>query len=479
MNIVYFFIGLIYLFSVIIILNLIFKEKRSIQSTIIWIITLIFVPGIGLLFYVFIGRTLKNKNMFYLTEKEKLKFEGTINSSEKVCEIDEEEILYKNKDIINTFLNLHSSVLTGKNKVDIYSKPEEMFNSMLDELKKAKKFINMQYYILRNDDIGKKVIDILSEKAKEGIEVRLLYDGIGSKKFKKKYLKQFKENGGKAAIFFPSLVKFINLNINYRNHRKVVIIDGKIAFLGGSNVGDEYLGKNKKLGNWRDTDIRIKGQSVNTLNLRFLMDWRYASKERVDLSKYLIDKKFAGNGNVYTQIVSSGPNLKTEDIKYGYIKMIQSAHEYVYIQSPYFILDEGVLDIVKIACLSGVDVRIMIPSKPDHLFVYWATYSCIGELLKYGARVYLYDKNSFMHSKVIIVDDNVSTVGTANMDLRSFKLNFEVSAFMYSYDIAKKQKQIFKEDMKNSSELTLRMYKDRGIFIKFKESISRLLAPIL
>lgn len=475
---------IIYLVDLLISLNLIFKEKRDVRSTLSWIILFIFMPIIGVIFYIFIGRNISKVNTVELEEDRALYLNEKINESlEKINKINKNsnEILYKNKQIIRTFLKLGQGVLTKDNKVQIYTNPHEMFERLLYELKNAKKFINMQYYIFRNDDMGVKVLDILSEKAKEGVEIRLLYDAVGSKKLKKRYLKELKKSGGKIAVFLPSFLKFINFNANYRNHRKVVIIDGELAFLGGSNIGNEYLGKDEKLGNWRDTDIKIQGTSVNYLGLRFLMDWKYTSRENIDFSKYLLGDGEKNNEkeDTYIQIISSGPNLNTSNIEYGYLNIIGLAREYVYIQSPYLVLDKATLECIRLACLKGVDVKIMLPSKPDHPFIYWATYSYIGELLEYGAKIYLYDENSFMHAKTIVADNRVLTIGTANMDIRSFKLNFEMNAFIYSEDSAKKQRDIFHEDIEDSVELTKEMYSNRGGFIKFKESISRLLSPIL
>lgn len=349
--------------NLIIALNLIFKERRDVQGTLLWVILFIFMPVIGLIIYIFIGRNISNDNMFDLKKYDELHLKDNIDKSlDYINKLNENNnLLHRNKKIIKAFLNLDNGVLTKENKIDIYTKPVEMFEDLLYELRKAKKFINIQYYIFRNDSMGKEVIEILSDKAKEGVEIRFLYDAMGSRKLKQKYLKELKKNGGKVATFFPSIFKFLNLNINYRNHRKVVIIDGKVAFLGGSNIGNEYLGKDKKLGNWRDTDIKIQGESVKYLDLRFLMDWGYASKEDIDFSKCLSKdiEQISEEEGTYVQIVSSGPDLKTEDIKYGYLNIIKSAKEYIYIQSPYLILDKVTLECLKLCCLNGVDVRII------------------------------------------------------------------------------------------------------------------------
>ncbi|MGU8835924.1 cardiolipin synthase [Clostridium perfringens] len=229
---------------------------------------------------------------------------------------------------------------------------------------------------------------------------------------------------------------------------------------------------------WRDTHLKIEGPATTYMNLRFMMDWRFASNEDIDLTSYLY-KPTKKIGSVSVQIVSSGPDTDLEEIKYGYIKMMQSAKKYIYIQSPYFILDETLLNTLKLAIFQGIDVRIMLPSKPDHPFVYWASWSYAGELLNLGAKVYLYSEKAFLHAKTVVIDDEVCSIGTANMDIRSFSLNFEVNAFVYSQELSKLQRELFESDILNSVELTKEVYKSRNLTIRFKESISRLLSPIL
>ena len=367
------------------------------------------------------------------------------------------------------------------NEVCMYSDGKEFFDELLKSLNKAKKSINIEFYIFKNDEIGTKILDILEEKAKNGVEVRLLYDSVGSRLLNRDVLKKLKAVGGKTGEFFPSWLKFINLNMNFRNHRKIVVIDNKVGFIGGFNVGDEYLGKNKKFGYWRDTHIKFKGSAVKDLNLRFLADWRYATKEEVDLSQVLeVSDENIGEPNIGMQIVSSGPNLSDRyEIKLAYLKMIQRAKEYLYIQSPYLIIDKSIADALKLASTSGVDVRIMIPGKGDHPFVYWANLVYAGELLEYGIKIYHYDKNAFLHAKTIVIDDEICSIGTANMDTRSFELNFEVNAFIYSEAISKQQKNEFEKDISKCEELTLEKYQNRSRIVKIKESLSRLFSDIL
>lgn len=479
----------VYIINFLVILNLIFREKRSTETTVAWILILTTIPAFGFILYFIFGRGISKDNMFKIKEAEDKIIKNTIvDSNLKLKDTSKlDATIVNNRDMIYALTNSNNAYFTTNNTVDIYENSSDFFNSLLDELQKAKEYINIQFYIFKDDEIGNKIIDILLEKANEGVEVRLLYDAVGSRLFTDKSIIKLKKSGVKVGAFFPSFMKIVNFNLNYRNHRKIVVIDGNVGFIGGNNVGDEYLGKDKKFGNWRDTHIKLTGDSVRDLNIRFVLDWRYTTHENLDLSKYfnnqsnytpvITDSTFSDVG---VQIVSSGPDItELDEIKYGYIKMIQSAKKYVYIQSPYFILDKTLIDTLKMACFSSIDVRIMIPSKPDHPFVYWASYSYAGELIKFGAKVYTYDEKSFLHAKTIVMDDSICSIGTANMDIRSFELNFEVNAFIYSSDVSKRQREIFENDILNSQEITLDIYNSRPTNIKFKESVSRLLSPVL
>ena len=478
----------IYIINFLSIINLIFREKRSIEATVAWVLVLTTAPAIGCIIYLAFGRGVSKNNMFKIKEAEgKILKENIIDTQIKLERNDDfEPNLIEYKDMIYALANSNNSNFTTNNNVQIYTEPNDFFDSLLEELKKAKKYINIQFYIFKDDEIGNKIIDILIDKAKSGVEVRLLYDAVGSRLFSDKSILKLKKSGVKVGSFFPSFLKIINFNLNYRNHRKLVIIDGNVGFIGGNNVGDEYLGKDPKFGYWRDTHLKIIGDSVRDLNIRFILDWRYTTKEDLVLNKYFNNEEkvnlnnYQLNDDIGVQIVSSGPDIsELDEIKYGYIKMIQKAKKYVYIQTPYFILDKTLTDTLKIACFSGIDVRIMIPAKPDHPFVYWASSSYAGELLKYGAKLYNYNHDAFLHAKTVVVDDCICSIGTANFDIRSFELNFEINAFMYSSKMAKKQRKIFENDILKSKEITLDMYNSRSRYVRIKESISRLLSPIL
>ena len=482
----------LYVITILIVISLIFVERRSVQSTVGWVIVLVSLPVVGLCIYILFGRRFLKDRKLVLKKNEDTAIKyNVVNMSSDLNSLSSTEEI-NHIDMIKMFNNLGACPLTSGNKVDMYFESEDFFNSLINALEQAKKSINIQFYIFKNDEIGNKIIHILERKQREGVKVKLLYDAMGSRSVSNKDFEILRAYGGEVAAFLPSKIKLLNVNLNYRNHRKLVIIDGdtnalsdskenntqSIGFIGGFNIGDEYLGKYKKFGTWRDTHVKILGPAVKYMNIRFLLDWRFAANKDIDLSEY-IQAPIKECGDVSLQIVSSGPDMNTEEIKYGYIKMIQDAKKYIYIQSPYLILDNSLLEALKMACYRGVDVKIMIPAKPDHPFVYWANHSYAGELLQLGANIYKYSKEAFIHSKTVAIDDEVCSIGTANMDIRSFALNFEVNAFIYSKDITIKQKAQFEKDIELSEQLTTTMYDNRSKIVRVKESISRLLSPIL
>lgn len=461
---------------------LIFLERRDASSTWAWLMVLFFIPILGFLIYLLLGRQLRKKHLFRWEGRDKIGIDKLIDYQLDAIEQGTFEFRLDDaldyKDLINMHLRNNHAVLTQDNAVQIFNDGEAKFNALIEDMEQAKDHIHVQYYIFRLDSLGQRIHDVLIRKAKQGVKVRLLFDDMGSRGVRKKHFKELVELGGEVEAFFPSVMPLINPRLNYRNHRKIVVIDGRIGYIGGFNVGDEYLGLDRKFGYWRDTHLRIEGSSVHPLQTRFILDWNQASTiSDIEYS----DRYFPAiplKGSVGIQIVSSGPDSEWEQIKNGYLKLMAMAKDYIYIQTPYFIPDASFMDTLRIACLSGIDVRIMIPNKPDHAFVYWATYSYVGQLLKAGAKVYIYD-NGFLHTKMIVVDNEASTVGTANIDVRSFKLNFEVNAFIYDRETSRELAELFEQDMLLSTELTMDLYNERTRLIKMKESFSRLLSPIL
>ena len=379
--------------------------------------------------------------------------------------------LKKRKQDENLAKKLNFESLTTNNEIKIYHDGEEKFDDLIQDIKNAKNNINIQYYILQNDQLGRRIINILAEKATAGITVNLLIDKVGSIRISKKITKPLLKAGGNISFFNRIL------GINYRNHRKICIIDGKIGYIGGFNIGNEYLGK-KKYSHWHDCHLRIVGDATNHLSLRFIQDYNFCAKRKIeDTSSYIckFDKK---NELSSMQIVSSGPDTKDNNILYAYIKMINLAMKYIYIQTPYFIPHESIQDSLIAAIKSGIDVRIMIPDKADHMFVKPAAVSYIGQLLNHGAKCYAY-KRGFVHSKLVIVDGNIASVGTANMDIRSLTLNFEVNAFLYDEKKIKQLENQFLIDIAYSQILDYKWYLERGRIDKIKENLCRMVSPLL
>ncbi|SIT89491.1 cardiolipin synthase [Edaphobacillus lindanitolerans] len=472
----------IFILNIFLAIALIFLERRDATSTWAWLMVLFFIPVFGFFIYLLFGRQLRKRHMFRWEGRNRIGIEKLVDYQTEAIEDGTFEFNLDDtahyRDMIYLHLRNNHALLTQDNDVEIFNDGAAKFEALLADMEQAKDHIHIQYYIYRMDDLGRRILDVLVKKAKQGVKVRVLYDDMGSRGLRKRHFRELIQAGGEVEAFFPALLPLINPRMNYRNHRKISIVDGRIGYIGGFNVGDEYLGLKKKFGYWRDTHLRIEGSALHPLQTRFILDWNQASASHdIEYS----DRYFPAiprKGNVGIQIVSSGPDADWEQIKDGYLKMINLAKKYIYIQTPYFIPDASFLDSLRIACLSGIDVRIMIPNKPDHMFVYWATYSNVGSLLRAGAKVYIYE-NGFIHAKMIVVDDELSTVGTANIDVRSFKLNFEVNAFIYDREESHELAELFEQDMRLCTELTTEVYRSRSTAIKVKESLSRLVSPIL
>lgn len=471
----------LFLINFVIALTIIFLERKNPSATLAWIMILFLVPVAGIILYFLFSQNIARQRIFRMTKYEEAIINASLN--EQITSIKRGEFNFSNPeskkwhDMIRLHQTYSDSFFTQDNKISVLTDGMHKFESLIKDLMEAKQTINIMYFIVKNDSMGRLLIDTLTKKAKEGIEVRLLIDAMGSRQISRKTLESFRLAGGRFAFFFPPMFKYLNMKLNYRNHRKLVVIDGAIGYLGGFNVGNEYIGKKKKFGFWRDTHLRLMGSCVQDMNARFILDWRFASKENIVISQAYYDEPSQA-GTTGIQIVSCGPDSLKEEIKQGYLKMISSAKKNIYIQTPYFVPDASILEVLKTAVLSGVDVKIMIPCMPDHMFVYWATYSYVGILLNLGAKIYVYDEG-FMHAKTICVDGEIASIGSANFDIRSFRLNFEANAFIYDAAEVYKLEAIFETDMMKSHELTKHLYRNRPLIIKFKESISRLLSDLL
>ncbi|WP_138420431.1 cardiolipin synthase [Aquibacillus sediminis] len=458
----------------------IFNQTKEISSTWAWMFVLIFIPIIGLLAYLILGRPLKHKKWSGISPEE-----GDI--PDQVSNGQMERLVsthFNGNDLLNKYsklivMNFNSShaPLSFDNEIKTFSHGHEKFEALLKDIRAAKSEINLQYYMFKSDQLGLKIRDQLIKKAKEKVKVRVLYDEIGSKSMVSSFFHKLVSYGGEVRVFFPSFLGVINFRINNRNHRKHCIIDGRIAYIGGFNIGNEYVGANKRYGYWRDTHYRIQGEAVNHIQRKFILDWRIVTKNKKDVSNQFSFQKKEHSGKSPVQVIASGPNSKTEHIKNMYIQLIMLARHSVYIQTPYFIPDTSFMEACKIALLSGVDIRIMIPNRDDH-FIHWASRGYLGELLNYGATILMYEKG-FLHAKTIVVDGEVASVGSSNLDIRSFKLNFEINSLVFDEKVANELQQLFLEDSKVSKELTLTTFLNRPLLQKSREAFARLLSPIL
>ena len=473
---------LLYFINFLLTVSLIFLERRNAQSVWAWVLVLFFIPFVGFILYMLFGRTIYRQQIFKLDEEDKVGLEHLV--SEQLEEIQKgrltlsSPVAEKHKKLVHMLLYNNQSFVTSNNSVETYTNMNDKFDQMIKDIEAAEDHIHFQYYIFKLDGIGNRLYKALLKKQKEGVSVRILYDDIGSRSLSLKNFTDIKEHGGLVEAFFPSKLPLVNPRINNRNHRKIVVIDGRIGYIGGSNVGDEYIGLDPKMGAWRDTHLRIEGNAVKSLQLRFMLDWNsHDTRNNMKHEDRYFPEIFSV-GDITMQIASSGPDEDYQQIKYGYLKMINSAKKEIYIQSPYFIPDQSIMEALKITLLSGVKVKIMIPSFPDHPFVYWATYSNVATLMYMGAEVYMYQPG-FLHQKVFVIDDEIVSIGTTNVDNRSFILNFEVNAFIYNTEEAIKSRKIFENDIQHCEILTIEKYEARGNWIKLKEGLANLIEPIL
>lgn len=474
------FIGIFLTIYSVFIAAVIFLESKNPSKTVAWLLMLFIVPVVGFVLYILLGQNIRKKYKF--RKKKYCDFKHLTANANTQKELLKETNVFKSNEshvknrLINLLLKNSDSPFTVNNKTEILTDGIATYDSIIKALEKAEKHIHLEYYIIRCDNIGNKIRDILIEKARKGIEVRVIYDSVGCWRLSKKYISSLKEAGVMICAFYPTLIPVLSRELNYRNHRKIIVIDGKVGFLGGLNIGDEYLGRDPKLGYWRDTHMKIEGEAVYSLQNIFLKDWEFVSDNYISSKEYYPKLKYYGEELI--QLTSSGPDSDWKSIMQAYFTMISNAVDRIWIVTPYLVPGESIKMALMAAALSGVDVRIIIPNKPDHLLVYWASRGNVEDLLKAGIKVYTYEKG-FIHSKVLLVDGAAASVGSANLDIRSLEINFEVNSFIYDKKSIKRLESDFVNDLKNSKEMRLEEYEKRGILEKFKESVGVLFSPLV
>lgn len=474
-------VGIVFTIYTVFIAVLIFMENKNPTKTISWLLVLVLIPVIGFIFYLFLGHSFRKENIF---RKKRVK---NFEQLEEVAKIQQEAIREKQlfveddslvkKRLISLILNNAKSPFTVNNHVTVLTNGVETFETIVEALEKAEDHIHLEYFIIKDDVIGGVIKNLLMEKARKGVKVRVIYDSVGSWKLGKGYLEEMKKAGVEIYGFLPVFFPLLSRELNYRNHRKIIVIDGKVGFLGGINIGDEYLGNNLYLGFWRDTHLKIEGEAVYGLQNIFLGDWEFVTKERIGFSDTYYPK-LNYYGEQLIQITGSGPDSDWQSIMQAYFAIISSAEDRIWINTPYLVPDESIMMALKTAALSGIDVRIILPGRPDHKTVFWASMSNIEDLLKAGVRIYKYQKG-FIHAKILLADGSAASIGTANLDIRSFQINFEVNAFIYDEEIVMRMEKDFLADIEDSKEVLLEAHLQRPLSEKIKEATGRLFSPLL
>lgn len=471
----------LYILTVISVTINVILENRNPVRTLAWIIVLVAVPFIGFLFYLYFGVNYRKVKMFSMKGLGDMKWLQYMSEDQKQL-IKKSELLHKRetaevRKLMTLLLNNSKALLTRYNKVEILNNGEETFPAIFKALQNAKRFIHLEYYIIEMGRLTNELKELLIEKAKAGVEVRVIYDDVGSWGMTRDFLRQLRNAGVQIFPFLPVRFHQFANKANYRNHRKIAVIDGEVGFVGGLNFADRYLDGVPNIGVWRDTHLQVKGEAVTSLQVIFLIDWYFVRQELLlDKNEYL--PYIQADGDMLVQAVTSGPDSDWASIQQAYFTLINMAKRYVFISTPYFMPGETTLNSLKTAAMSGVDVRLMLPHKSDSLLTYWCSRSFVQELLEAGVKVYWYEKG-INHSKVIMVDGIVSSVGTANMDIRSFEQNFEVSLIIYDRDVTKKLACDFLKDLESSTEATIQHWKFRSKREKVYESVARLFAPVL
>ena len=465
------FFYLIYFAVVITTIFVVILDNRNPIKTMAWILVLFFLPVVGLLFYLFFGRSTRKEQL--ITKKGYARL-----SKRPMMEYQTQESLAGNvskQRLVSFFTQVNSALTFEGNQVEFYTNGYSMIQSMIRELSRARHHIHLEYYIFEDDAVGRLLRDVLIDRARAGVKVRVLYDDVGCWKVDHAFYEQMLCEGIEVQGFLKVRFPQFTSKVNYRNHRKLTIIDGEVGFIGGMNIAERYL-KGVSWGSWRDTQVKLSGKAVYGLQTAFLTDWYAVDRSLITSAKYF--PAMPSRGETIAQIVTSDPVGEWKDIMQGLMMVICSARHYFYVQSPYFVPTEQIKTALQTAALSGVDVRLMLPKRADTWLIHESSLSYLEDMMKAGVKIYLY-RRGFLHSKLMVCDDELSTVGSTNMDFRSFEHNFEANAFFYDKMTALAIKNIFLEDQKHCLLLSSKIWNKRSWKNKVIESIVRLLAPLL
>ena len=462
--------GLYWIVVVSIIIRLLLRNRDAVK-TLAWIMVFIFIPFLGLVLFFFFGRDTRKKRMAGRRLMSQIKQRSTFN----VGGAAKGEIPSEYQSLATFFENASSASLFSFDEAEVISDTHLFAERLFEMISSARDHIHLQFYIIEDDEFGCRLRDALIAKARQGVEVRLIYDSVGCWKVNRDFFESMRCAGVYVEAFLKVLFPLLSNRVNYRNHRKAVVVDGKVGMVGGCNVADRYL-NGIKGGHWRDTMLLLRGMAVNGLQASFVVDWYFANRTLISGKRYFPVSD--GNRKSFVQVVTSNPVGDVRTILSGYIKMLSQAKGYVYLQTPYFMPDETFLQALKNTSMSGVDVRLMIPEHSDSVIADYASMSYIDTLLSSGVKVYLY-RGGMLHSKTVVCDDYLSSIGSTNLDFRSFFYNFEISAFVYDKAVAMDVKEDFLNDLKLCRQLTANEYRRRSFSRRCAESFIKLFSPLL
>ena len=447
-------------------------DNRNPVKTMAWILVLIFLPVVGLALYIFFGRSRRHERIIgkkvysHLLRKPMAEYLAQPADA----------LPAGHARLVALFRHVNQALPFEGNDVETYTSGTTFLQALLHELRQARRHIHLESYIFEDDAVGRLVRDELVEKARAGVEVRVIYDDVGCWHVPNRFFEQMREAGVDVRSFLKVRFPHFTNKVNYRNHRKIIVVDGRVGFVGGMNLAERYV-RGFAWGCWRDTQARLRGKAVHGLQTAFLLDWYFVDRTLLTSAKYF-PKLDDAPGNALVQIVTSEPVGPWREIMQGLLMALASARRYFYIQTPYFLPTEPILTALQAAALSGVDVRLMLPARADSRLTHLASRSYLADVLRAGVKVYLY-RPGFLHSKLMVSDDSLSTVGSTNVDFRSFEHNFEVNAFIYDTETALQMREIFLQDQRQCRQLSLRAWEKRPRRQKAAESIVRLLSPLL
>lgn len=462
----------IYAVTILSIIGVIISENRNPIKSLAWVTILLVVPALGLVLYILFGRSIKNKRFITRRNRRKIKK----HEPAKPFNASSSGLTDASCAQIKQGQSLAGAPFYPDNNAEIFADGRQKFEALFEDIRNARKYIYLQYYIIENDNIGNALSQLLIEKARQGVEVKIIYDHVGSFRTPRRFFKRLREAGIEVYPFFKVRFPLLGSRINWRNHRKICLIDGNVGYIGGMNVADRYI-EGTRHGIWRDLHLRVTGPILRSLNHSFVTDWSFMGRPVPDA--VASGSTVAGSqSTIGMQLLTSGPNGQWNNIGMQFLKAIGSAHHCIYIQTPYFLPTDGLQRALQAAALAKIDVRIMMPRRPDSRMLRYASASYISECLRAGIKIYLYDKG-MLHSKAIIVDDEFASVGSTNFDFRSFEHNFESNLFIYSREFNARLKQRFYDDITDSTRVLPYDWKTRPLRQRILESLTRLLAPIL